>query len=123
MADTLATFNAYNYRTFALAPTTVKSEVFTPDSDKVYLVKSVVVSNYSGGAETVTLHFYSGSDTTEYNIANAVSLASGESLSVLPTGGVVIRGDLGDELRITASTDTTLHAAAVTMIMGRESGI
>lgn len=122
MADILATFNAYNYRTFAMAATTTKSEIFTPDSDKVYLVKSLVVSNYSAGTETATVYFYSGSDTTEYIIANDVSLSSGESLAVLPTGGVVIRGDLGDELRITASTDATLHAAAVTMIMGRDSG-
>lgn len=120
--DIATQFNTYNYRTFPHAVLTTTADVFVPEQDLVYLVRSVKVSNYSAGPESVTLKFYSGELNQEFFLYQGGTISAGEGASLLPDA-IVIRGDHGDRLRAYAGTAGSIHLLANAMILGRQSGL
>lgn len=121
--DIATQFNIYNYRSYPLAVLDTTADLFLPDDNLVYLVRSIRVTNYSEAAETVTAAFYSGELDQEFFICSGESVDSSEGKELLAASPIVIRGDHGDRLRMIAGSAGSIHAVATAMILGRQTGL
>jgi len=114
--------NAYSFDTKLYDITTSLASMFTPVSGDRYIIKGLRLTNYSGGAVTVSVKLYSGADTTDYWVLKDHSVSAGASYEVLSDTPLVICECRGDLLKLQASANTSVHAVATFMELGRQTG-
>lgn len=116
-------FNAHNFSSKAYVATNTAAAMFTPDTNEIYIVKGLRLTNYSVGSVTANVKFYSGADTTDYWVLKDHTLAAGASYDVIVNTPLTISGVDGDRLKVHASTGSAVHAVATMMELGRQTGL
>lgn len=114
--------NAYTFDTKLYELTTSSASSFTPDTGDRFIIKGIRFTNYSAGAITASVKFYSGSDTTDYWVLKDYSVAAGGSYEVLSNTPLIICECRGDLLKMQASANNSMHAVITFMELGRQTG-
>ena len=119
----IASFNSHAFETVGYAVTASSAKAFTLETDALYLIKSIRLTNYSAAGTTVNIKFYDGGTTTEFWVSKGVPVNVGCSVTPISNTPLVLSGFDGDELRLEAADASAVEAVITYMELGRESGL